>query len=186
MSPDRPGADGSGRILLVDDDAVFTSVMARGFERRGFACCECHSARAAVEACAWFAPSHILLDLNMPQESGLVALPALLAAAPGAAVVVLTGYASIATAVGATRAGASNYLCKPATVDEILQSFEQGKAAPAAPVPANPTSLNRLEWEHIQRVMQENDGNISATARALGMHRRTLQRKLQKRPARQE
>jgi two-component system response regulator RegA len=178
------GASARKRILLVDDDAVFTSVMARGFQRRGFQCCECHSARAALEACARFAPSHIVLDLNMPEESGLVALPALIKAAPDAALVVLTGYASIATAVEATRAGASNYLCKPATVDEVLQSFEQGAPASAAPVPANPTSLNRLEWEHIQRVMLENNGNISATARALGMHRRTLQRKLQKRPAR--
>jgi len=174
------------RLLLVDDDAVFTSVMARGFERRGFQCRASHSARAALQACAAFAPTHILLDLNMPEESGLVVLPALLQAAPGAALVVLTGYASIATAVEATRAGAWNYLCKPATVDEILQCFEQGTTAPVAPVPANPTSLNRLEWEHIQRVMLENNGNVSATARALGMHRRTLQRKLQKRPARTE
>ena len=188
MSADRDtagsGASARKRILLVDDDAVFTSVMARGFQRRGFQCCECHSARDALEACTWFAPSHIVLDLNMPEESGLVALPALIEAAPDAALVVLTGYASIATAVEATRAGASNYLCKPATVDEVLQSFEQGAPASAAPVPANPTSLNRLEWEHIQRVMLENNGNISATARALGMHRRTLQRKLQKRPGR--
>jgi two-component system response regulator RegA len=188
VSANRESPRGSAierkRILLVDDDAVFTSVMARGFERRGFECRECHSARAALEACASFAPSHILLDLNMPEESGLVVLPSLIEAAPDAALVVLTGYASIATAVEATRAGASNYLCKPATVDEVLQSFEQGAAASPAPVPANPTSLSRLEWEHIQRVMLENNGNISATARALGMHRRTLQRKLQKRPGR--
>ncbi len=174
------------RILLVDDDEVFTSVMARGFARRGFQCLSRHSARAAVADCAAFAPSHILLDLNLPEESGLVVLPALLAAAPDARLVVLTGYASIATAVEATRAGAWNYLCKPATVDEVLQCFEQGAPASAAPVPANPTSLNRLEWEHIQRVLRENNDNISATARALGMHRRTLQRKLQKRPVREE
>jgi len=172
------------RILLVDDDTVFTAVMARGFERRGFHCHECHSAESALEACTRFAPSHILLDLNMPDESGLVALPALIQAAPNARLVVLTGYSSIATAVEATRAGASNYLCKPATVDEVLQSFDQGTTASSTPVRANPTSLNRLEWEHIQWVMLDNHGNISATARALGMHRRTLQRKLQKRPAR--
>lgn len=182
----RESGQGQRRILLVDDDPVFTTVMARGFERRGFVCQACHSARAALLACPAFAPTHILLDLNMPEESGLVALPALIAAAPGAALVVLTGYASIATAVEATRAGASNYLCKPATVDEILQSFAQGAAASASAVPATPTSLDRLEWEHIQRVMRENDGNVSATARALGMHRRTLQRKLQKRPARSD
>jgi two-component system response regulator RegA len=96
---------------------------------------------------------------------------------------VLTGYSSIATAVQATKDGARNYLCKPASLDEVLAAFEGGPTA-AVDVAAQPTSLNRLEWEHLQRVLQENDGNISATARALGMHRRTLQRKLAKRPVR--
>ena len=170
------------RILLVDDDTVFTSVMARGFARHGFAACACASADEAIAACASFQPSHILLDLNMPGTSGLVALPQLLRQAPAARLVVLTGYSSIATAVEATKAGALNYLCKPATVDEILHAFDGDQTADSAPVPSTPPSVNRLEWEHIQKVLQDNDGNISATARALGMHRRTLQRKLQKRP----
>jgi two-component system response regulator RegA len=170
------------RILLIDDDEAFTRVMARGFERRGFRTRACHCAAQALDACDEFAPTHILLDLNMPGTSGLVALPQLLARAPQAQLVVLTGYSSIATAVEATKAGATNYLCKPASIDEILAAFDEGQGVAAAAVPSEPISVDRLEWEHIQRVLQDNDGNISATARALGMHRRTLQRKLQKRP----
>ncbi len=171
-------------ILLVDDDEAFTSVMERSFRRRGFDVRCCNSAELAIRACRESAPTHILLDLNMPGTSGLVILPDLLQLAPDAKLVVLTGYSSIATAVEATRAGALNYLCKPATVDEILSAFEGSDSAAAAEVPSDPISVERLEWEHIQRVLQDNDGNISATARALGMHRRTLQRKLQKRPVR--
>ncbi len=176
MTPTSP------RILLVDDDTVFTTVMERGFQRRGFATRACNDAEAAIAACAAFQPSHILLDLSMPGISGLVALPRLLQQAPNAELVVLTGYSSIATAVEATKAGAANYLCKPATIDEILHAFESGGTAHATDVPVDPISVDRLEWEYIQRVLQDNGGNISATARALGMHRRTLQRKLQKRP----
>ena len=169
------------RILLVDDDTVFTEVMTRGLQRRGFTTLACASGDEALSNCSAFSPSHILLDLNMPGSSGLIALPQLLAIAPTARLVVLTGYSSIATAVEATRAGAVNYLCKPASIDEILQAFEAGEEHSAA-VPTDPISVERLEWEHIQRILQDQHGNISATARALGMHRRTLQRKLQKRP----
>jgi two-component system response regulator RegA len=98
--------------------------------------------------------------------------------------VVLTGYSSIVTAVEATRAGATNYLCKPATIEEVLAAFGGGTDPADTPIPSDPISVDRLEWEHIQRVLQEHEGNVSATARALGMHRRTLQRKLQKRPVR--
>lgn len=176
--------DSVNRILLVDDDQVFTAVMERGFRRRGFETCSCGSAAEALTACEAFQPSHILLDLHMPGTSGLVALPQLLAKAPAAKLVVLTGYSSIVTAVEATKAGAINYLCKPATIDEILAAFADQPGEGEASVPGDPISVDRLEWEHIQRVLQDNDGNISATARALGMHRRTLQRKLQKRPVR--
>lgn len=173
----------AGRILLVDDDEVFTSVMSRGFTRRGFEVRACHDAQSALAQCSSFHPTHIVLDLNMPGTSGLLALPKLLAAAPGARLIVLTGYSSIATAVAATQAGALNYLCKPASIDEILQAFDQVDVEDVA-VPTDPISVERLEWEHIQKVLQDNDNNVSATARALGMHRRTLQRKLQKRPVR--
>jgi two-component system response regulator RegA len=176
---------GSGDdFLLVDDDTAFTHVMARGLRRRGFTVRCCASAAEAIAACRSAPPTHILLDLNMPGTSGLVALPRLLQLAPQAKLVILTAYSSIATAVEATKAGASNYLCKPASLDEILAAFvaEDGSGRPE--VPSDPISVERLEWEHIQRVLQEHGGNISATARALGMHRRTLQRKLQKRPVR--
>lgn len=174
----------SGRILLVDDDPAFTDVMARGLKRRGFAVRCAQDAEQAVRICAEFMPDRILLDLNMPDRSGLVILPELRCLAPRARLVVLTGYSSIATAVEATKAGAVNYLCKPASIDEILAAFEGDTCPGNAEVPADPISVERLEWEHIQRVLQDNSGNISATARALGMHRRTLQRKLQKRPVR--
>jgi two-component system response regulator RegA len=173
-----------GRILLVDDDVTFTEVMARGFSKRGFEVKTCHTAEQALAGCQHWQPSHILLDLNMPGVSGLVILPELLQAAPRAALVVLTGYSSIATAVEATRAGALDYLCKPATIGEVLRAFARDNDAQVPAVAADPPSVERLEWEHIQRVLAENEGNISATARALGMHRRTLQRKLQKRPVR--
>lgn len=172
------------RILLIDDDATFTSVMTRGFARRGFEVCSCNNPAQAADSCRDFRPSHILLDLNMPGTSGLVLLPALLDAAPDASLVVLTGYSSIATAVEATKLGATHYLCKPASIDEVLGAFGEGNAPTDVEVPTDPISVERLEWEHIQRVLSDNDGNISATARALGMHRRTLQRKLQKRPVR--
>lgn len=172
------------KILLVDDDPTFTSVMTRGFTRRGFAVRSCNVPLEAVATCREFQPSHILLDLNMPEKSGLVLLPELLAAAPDARLVVLTGYSSIATAVEATKSGATNYLCKPASIDEVLAAFGGDDSAAEVEVPSDPISVDRLEWEHIQRVLGDNDGNISATARALGMHRRTLQRKLQKRPVR--
>jgi two-component system response regulator RegA len=155
--------------------------MSRALERRGFAVQCADGAEAALRACRSEAPDYITLDLNMPGTSGLVILPELLLAAPKAELLVLTGYSSIATAVQATKAGARDYLCKPASVDEILTALG-GETSEPAQVADNPPSLNRLEWEHLQRVLTENDGNISATARALGMHRRTLQRKLQKRP----
>ena len=171
-------------ILLVDDDDTFTSVMRRGFERRGFTVRCCNNALEAVTVCAEYRPSHILLDLNMPEVSGLVALPQLMQASPAAKLVVLTGYSSIATAVEATKAGATDYLCKPASIDEVLSAFAGPDPGTKVSIPSDPISVERLEWEHIQRVLNDNDGNISATARALDMHRRTLQRKLQKRPVR--
>ena len=176
--------DAAQRILLVDDDPAFTGVMERGFQRRGFSTRAAASAADALEVCASYRPSHILLDLNMPGTSGLVVLPDLLAAAPEAKLVVLTGYSSIATAVEATKAGATDYLCKPASIDEVLRAFGETSSEEPAGIPEETISVERLEWEHIQRVLSEHEGNISATARALGMHRRTLQRKLQKRPVR--
>ncbi|MEN2426418.1 response regulator transcription factor [Chromobacterium vaccinii] len=168
-------------FLLIDDDEAFAMVLTRSLARRGHAVAW---ARDAAEALARAAerPARILLDLNLDGDSGLRLLPALRSASPDSAIVVLTGYASIATAVEATKLGAVQYLAKPAGVDEILAAFAQQTANPELPVAPQPMSLRRVTWEHLQRVLAEHDGNISATARALNMHRRTLQRMLAKRP----
>ncbi|MCK0715930.1 response regulator transcription factor [Chromohalobacter sarecensis] len=172
------------RLLIIDDDEQFCFVMARAMRRRGF---EVSTAMTEEEALASLrqAPPHMAtLDLKLEHSSGLKLLPELLALAPACRVVVLTGYSSIATAVEAIKLGAVNYLCKPADADEILTSLEREGGDPDIDIADSPPSVNRVTWEHIQKVLQEHDGNISATARALGMHRRTLQRKLQKRPVR--
>jgi two-component system response regulator RegA len=127
----------------------------------------------------------VVLDLNLNGSSGLALIPQLLAINADCRIVVLTGYASIATAVDAIKLGAVQYLAKPVEIEAILAAFETDDVPDLeTAAPDEPLSVDRLEWEHIQRVLNENDGNISATARALKMHRRTLQRKLSKRPVR--
>ena len=168
-------------FLLVDDDAAFSGVLARSLSRRGFSSRQACNAEQALDETT-DAPQQVVLDLNLEGESGLRLLPLLRARYPEAQIVVLTGYASIATAVEATKLGAVQYLAKPATVDDILAAFQQVSANPELPLAPQPMSLRRVTWEHLQRVLAENDGNISATARAMGMHRRTLQRMLAKKP----
>ncbi|MCC5888773.1 MAG: response regulator [Gammaproteobacteria bacterium] len=175
---------GGHRLLLVDDDDVFRDVLGAALRRRGFdvrVAADLATARDALES---FHPQRAIVDLKLPDGSGLELVAWLAALDPVPRVLVLTGYASIATAVEAVKLGAVNYLPKPATPEEILSALEQREADPALPVNAEPPSVDRLEWEHIQRVLADHDGNISATARALNMHRRTLQRKLAKRPVR--
>jgi two-component system response regulator RegA len=171
----------SESMLLIDDDEAFSAVLARSLTRRGHAVTVANSADAALDG-ADTLPTRIVLDLNLGGDSGLRLLPLLRQRYPDAAVVVLTGYASIATAVEATKLGAVQYLAKPATVDDILAAFEQVSANPELPLAPQPMSLKRVTWEHLQRVLAEHDGNVSATARALNMHRRTLQRMLAKKP----
>ncbi len=170
------------RVLIVDDDTAFCDTLAASFRRRGW---EALTAANLGEAEAQFGlrPDHVVIDLRLETESGLALLPRLRAALPEARVVVLTGYASIPMAVEAIKLGATNFLTKPVDTDDILAAFDHtaGESGPAEP--AEPMSVRRLTWEHVQRVLNDNDGNISATARALGMHRRTLQRFLAKRPA---
>lgn len=164
--------------LLVDDDNAFLQVLQRSLSRQGI---ESRLARNQQEAREALAASDIhrcVLDLNLAGESGLQLLPELLDINPELEVLVLTGYGSIATAVEAMRRGAVNYLCKPVTVSQLLASFEPLAAPPN--LRNAPPSVEEMEWEHIQRILNDNDGNVSATARALNMHRRTLQRKLQK------
>lgn len=176
-------SDGPSSLLLVDDDPTFCRVLGLALNRRGFAVVTAHSGAAALEQARIEPPEYAIVDLNLAGDSGLGLIPDLLALDPDTRIVVLTGYASIATAVEAIKLGAVNYLAKPADADQVLAAFTTTEGDPAAPVNARPLSVNRLEWEHIQRVLRDNDGNISATARQLGMHRRTLQRKLAKRPA---
>ena len=174
------------RMLVVDDDAAFLDVVQRGLIRRGLEVATASDAEAGLTLIPTFQPQRILLDLNLPGRSGLLALPDFRQACPEAEIVILTGYSSIATAVKAIKQGATNYLCKPATVGEVLHAFEResddASDTSAQEVPAAPLSVDRLEWEYIQKTLDQFDGNISATAKALGMHRRTLQRKLAKRP----
>jgi two-component system response regulator RegA len=180
------GKTESGQLyLLVDDDAVFRERLARALRKRG------HEVRTAADADEALAlarvesPERAVVDLRMPGRSGLELVRLLRAIDPATQVVVLTGYGSIATAIDAIRLGATYYLPKPADADEVVAAFSRG----AAPVDTTDPdlqapSLARAEWEHIQRVLADVAGNISEAARRLGMHRRSLQRKLQKLPPR--
>lgn len=173
------------KILLVDDDVVFTQVLKRALSRLGF---EVHTTATAEDAIALANDTlfeRAILDLKLELTSGLQLIRELKGVQPDLRIVVLTGYSSVSTAVEAIKLGAVNYLCKPAPVSEILAAFDNTQGNPSALITEARPSVDRVEWEHIQRVLQENQNNISATARALGMHRRTLQRKLQKRPAKQ-
>jgi two-component system response regulator RegA len=170
------------RLLIVDDDETFRAVLARAMTRRGYTVRTAADFDSALRAAADWPPSHALVDLRMPGPSGLKLIPALTQCAPQVRIVVLTGYASIATAVEAIKLGAIQYLAKPVDAAEIEAAFGHAPGAHDVQPDAAPLSVERLEWEHIQKVMAEHAGNVSATARALGMHRRTLQRKLAKRP----
>lgn len=166
-------------LLLVDDDQTFCMVLSRALEKRGFAVILAHSVEQALPLAQANPPEFAIIDLKMSGMSGLVLVKALHELDAATRIVVLTGYASIATAVEAVKLGATQYLAKPANADEIVAAFGHHPSADTA-VSAQPSSVDRLEWEHIQRVLQEQNGNISATARLLNMHRRTLQRKLSK------
>ena len=169
-------------VLVVDDDDVFRTRLGKAFQDRGFDVRTAPSAEAAIRLAHQDSPEFAVVDLRMPGASGLDVVRELHAIDPASVIVMLTGYGSIATAVEAVRAGAVHYLSKPVDIDQILSAFE-GKAAPSADSLAVP-SLARVEWEHIQRVLSDCDGNISQAARLLGLHRRSLQRKLSKDPVR--
>lgn len=177
--PDRP------TLLLVDDDEVFRGVLARALARRGYeVTLAADTLEAEALACAQ-PPEFAVVDLKMPGESGLTLIGKLMALDPETRIVMLTGYASIATAVEAIKLGATHYLAKPADADEIVAALHRLGGDASIPVLGAPLSVERLEWEHIQKILAENQGNISASARALKMHRRTLQRKLGKKPTRE-
>lgn len=168
-------------LLLVDDDATFRSVLSRALEKRGFSVTTADSVESALPLAQANPPEFAVIDLKMHGASGLVLVQTLHELDPATRIVMLTGYASIATAVEAIKLGATQYLSKPANADEIVAAFGHNASADI-PLDAQPVSVDRLEWEHINRVLHEQQGNISSTARVLNMHRRTLQRKLAKRP----
>jgi two-component system response regulator RegA len=171
-------------LLIVEDDPALRGRLARAFETRGFDVRGVASIAEGEHVAAAEAPEFAVLDLRVEDGSGLDLIPALKAADPETRIVVLTGYGSIATAIEAMRRGATHYLTKPADADEIVAAFERGEDdVPARPA-AQPMSLGRVEWEHINRVLVECGGNVSEAARVLGMHRRSLQRKLAKYPDR--
>ncbi len=171
-------------LLIVEDDDRLRGRLARALAERGFETREAGDVPSAMAAAREDSPEYVLVDLRMPGGSGLDVVREVKAIDPGTTVVVLTGYGSIATAVEALRLGAVEYLTKPADVDQIVAAFTRtaAGAGTAEESPAHVPSLARVEWEHINRVLADCDGNISKAARLLGIHRRSLQRKLERFP----
>jgi len=173
------------KVLLLDDDEVFRMALGKMMKRRNFNVFTAQHIAQARQLLIEENPEVAVVDLCLGDESGLAAIEQLLQIKADLRITLLTGYASIATAVEAIKLGATHYLTKPAEVDDIIASFARDKGRADAPTGKDPMSVKRLEWEHLQKVLQAHQGNISAAARALGMHRRTLQRKLQKKPVRE-
>ena len=176
--------DTAQSVLVVDDDEVFRNRLVRAFGERGFDARGAENYQAAMDAAQVESPEFAVVDLRMPDKSGLEVVRALKALDPTTNIVVLTGYGSIATAIEAVKLGATHYLTKPADVDDILAGFARANVPPGEvpEAPAEVPSLARAEWEHINRVLSDCGGNISQAARLLGIHRRSLQRKLAKHP----
>jgi two-component system response regulator RegA len=173
-------SDSTRRLLIIDDDESYREVLARSLARKGFSTCCAADMESALACCRTQRPEYLLLDLNLAGQSGLNLIKPLLAIVPEARIVVLTGYASIQTAVGALKLGAGHYLPKPASLADILKALNEDCIDMADEPASSRLSVPHMEWEYIQRTLAEHDGNIAATARALNMHRRTLQRKLAK------
>ena len=172
------------RLLVVDDDYTFGQVLAMALQKRGFEVFVAEDTETAHILAKDNQPQYAVVDLRLGQASGLVLVEELKAINEHMRIVVLTGFASIATAVEAIKLGAVHYLTKPTSTDDIVNALQREGGDVSVEPASNPISVKRLEWEHLQKVLMECDGNISAAARALGMHRRTLQRKLSKKPSR--
>jgi two-component system, response regulator RegA len=166
-------------LLIVDDDAPLCQRLARAMERRGFVVATAESVAAGVAAATAHPPAFAVVDLRLGDGSGLEVVSALRSARPEARIVVLTGYGNIATAVAAVKAGALDYLPKPADADAVERALLASEGQTPEP-PEDPMSADRVRWEHIQRIFELCDRNVSETARRLKMHRRTLQRILSK------
>ena len=178
-APLRGLSESDRTLLIVDDDAPLCQRLARAMERRGFVVSTAESVAAGVAGAKANPPAFAVVDLRLGDGSGLDVVSAVRGARPGARIVVLTGYGNIATAVAAVKAGALDYLPKPADADAVERALLAQEGGTPEP-PEDPMSADRVRWEHIQRVFELCDRNVSETARRLKMHRRTLQRILSK------
>ena len=172
-------------LIIVEDDEAFARTLKRSFERRGYTVLATATHEELVELLKVHRPGYAVVDLKLlGGASGLTCVQTLRATDAEMKIVVLTGFASIATAVEAIKLGASHYLAKPSNTDDIEAAFARDDGDPNAPVDGRQSSIKTVEWEHIHQTLVETDFNISEAARRLGMHRRTLARKLEKRPVR--
>jgi two-component system response regulator RegA len=174
--------DDSPSVLLVDDDDHFRATLARAFRRRGWEVREASNASEALALARSESPEHAVVDLVMPGGDGVSLVRDLVELDPSTCIVLLTGFGSIATAIEAIRSGAVHYLSKPVDVTDLLAAFARAKDGENPPAPLVVPSLERVEWEHIQRVMLSCSGNVTRAAQLLGIHRRSLQRKLRRNP----
>jgi two-component system response regulator RegA len=173
------------RLLLVDDDETFCNVLKGALQKRNYEVLVANDVKAGISLAEQYLPEYAVIDLRIGHESGLELIKKLISLDDNTVCVMLTGFASIATAVEAIKLGATHYLTKPANADEIVNALHKNEGDTSVLISENPLSVKRLEWEHLQKVLMLHDGNISAAARALNMHRRTLQRKLDKKPVRE-
>ena len=172
-------------LLLVDDDELYCEVLGDALTKRNFAVSIAHNLADALQLASDIEPEYAVVDLRIGTESGLELVKQLAELDENTRIVMLTGFASVTTAVESIKLGAVHYLTKPATADEVVAALHREEGDATVAPSEQPLSVKRLEWEHLQKVLSEHDGNISAAARALSMHRRTLQRKLAKRPVKE-
>jgi len=170
-------------VLVVEDDDVFRTLLMNAFRDRGYEAQGAADGASAIRSAQQESPEMAVVDLRLPDRSGLDVVRELKAIDASTAIVVLTGYGSIATALESVRLGAVHYLTKPTDADRILAAFQHGLASRPRDLPTDPPSLADVEWEHLNRVLTDCDGNVSEAARQLGMHRRSLQRKLARYPS---
>ena len=173
------------KLLIIEDDINLASTLARRLTKQGFTCDVAHNQSDALLRARQLVPDSILLDMKLGDDNGLMLIKPLRNLLENTHIVLLTGFASIATAVEAMRLGANDYLTKPIDMATLLKALNNETSELQTSIDDAVMSPERLEWEHIQQVLHSNNGNVSATARQLNMHRRTLQRKLQKKPVQQ-
>jgi two-component system response regulator RegA len=176
---------GNPVLLLVDDDEIYCEVLGDALTKRNYAVSTAHNLAAALQLARNIEPEYAVVDLRIGTESGLELVKQLARLDENTRIVMLTGFASVATAVESIKLGAVHYLTKPATADEVVAALHREEGDATVEPSEQPLSVKRLEWEHLQKVLSEHEGNISAAARALNMHRRTLQRKLAKHPVKE-